>query len=405
MHIVLFEDHITAENRPITLARPAFAVSMAGSTLHDIARDCGSSVGAVVRDYLQARTQKDFDLVETAGQALLLLNASLVPSFSLVETLLKEAGKAKNFLVPSDARVAAAFFASAPDGLGEQTVQSIAAFLLAQDYKRLNLDIPLVAYPQDLIRYHQKYFSDNIIRRTDGLREVRPGVFVGDGVKIHPTAVLEADKGPIVLHDKVSVGPFALLEGPLLVEHDSRIIERATVKEQVQIGHTCKIGGEVECSVVEAYSNKQHHGFLGHSWIGRWVNLGAGTTTSDLKNTYGNIRMDYRGNRVDTGMQLLGSIIGDYVKTAVNTSIFTGKIVGVSSMIYGMVTTNVPSFSNYARSFGQVTEISIEQLLITQKRMFSRRGVKQTAYDTELMRRVFEMTRNERVMSEEQINF
>ena len=66
MHIVLFEDHITAENRPITLARPAFAVSMAGSTLHDIARDCGSSVGAVVRDYLQARTQKDFDLVETA---------------------------------------------------------------------------------------------------------------------------------------------------------------------------------------------------------------------------------------------------------------------------------------------------------------------------------------------------
>ena len=104
-------------------------------------------------------------------------------------------------------------------------------------------------------------------------------------------------------------------------------------------------------------------------------------------------------------MQFLGSVIGDFAKTAVNTSIFTGKMIGVCSMIYGTVTTNVPSFSNYARSFGQVTEISLDQVVKTQKRMFDRRGNVQDSNDITLMKRVFEMTRHERTMSEEQINF
>ena len=135
------------------------------------------------------------------------------------------------------------------------------------------------------------------------------------------------------------------------------------------------------------------------------MNLGAGTTTSDLKNTYGKVRVVYGGKRVSTGMQFLGSIVGDYAKTAVNTSLFTGKIVGACSMIYGMVTTNVPSFSNYARTFGQVTEISPDQIVTTQKRMFERRNIKQSKRDIELVKRVYKMTRNERGISVEQITF
>ena len=91
------------------------------------------------------------------------------------------------------------------------------------------------------------------------------------------------------------------------------------------LGHTTKIGGEIEASIVEPYTNKQHHGFLGHSYLGSWINLGAGTCNSDLKNTYGNVKMDYRGESVATGMQFVGCFMGDYAKTAINTGIFTGK--------------------------------------------------------------------------------
>ena len=154
----------------------------------------------------------------------------------------------------------------------------------------------------------------------------------------------------------MEVADFTYLVGPVHVGARSRIIERASLKEHVCIGETCKIGGEVEASIIESYTNKQHHGFLGHSWVGSWVNLGAGTSNSDLKNTYGEVRLEYPHRRVETGMQFLGCIIGDYAKSAINTSIFTGKIIGVSSMLYGFVGSNVPSFCNYARSFGQITE-------------------------------------------------
>jgi glucose-1-phosphate thymidylyltransferase len=131
------------------------------------------------------------------------------------------------------------------------------------------------------------------------------------------------------------------------------------------------------------------------------VNLGAGTSNSDLKNSYGEVRLEFPHRREETGMQFLGCIIGDYAKSAINTSIFTGKIIGVSSMLYGFVGANVPSFCNYARSFGQITECPVDQAILIQKRMFERRGIQQSPEDAALLREVFEMTREERLISDE----
>ena len=152
----------------------------------------------------------------------------------------------------------------------------------------------------------------------------------------------------------------------------------------------------MEASVIEPYTNKQHHGFLGHAYVGSWVNLGAGTSNSDLKNTYGQVRIEHRGRKLDTGLQFLGCVIGDFSKSAINTSIFTGKTVGVASMMYGLVGQNVPSFCNYARTFGQMTECTLEQTIVTQQRMFARRGVEQTQDDVALLGAVYELTREER---------
>ena len=153
--------------------------------------------------------------------------------------------------------------------------------------------------------------------------------------------------------------------------------QRASIKDCVSISHTCKIGGEVESTILEAYTNKQHHGFLGHSYLGSWINLGAGTCNSDLKNTYGMVNMQYESEKVATGMQFVGCIMGDYAKTAINTSIFTGKTIGTASMVYGFATTNVPSFVNYALTFDKVGYLPPEVIVTTQKRMFSRRNVSQ----------------------------
>ena len=171
------------------------------------------------------------------------------------------------------------------------------------------------------------------------------------------------------------------------------------------IAHHCKVGGEVECSIMEVYSNKQHHGFLGHSWIGSWVNIGAGTSNSDLKNTYGEITIEYQGRKTPTGMQFFGCIIGDYSKVAINTSIFTGKIIGVASYIYGFVTTNVPSFCNYARSFGQISEHHLPAVVRAQQRMFTRRNVKQKRVHIKLLEHVYRITQGERIMSTESLSF
>ena len=103
-------------------------------------------------------------------------------------------------------------------------------------------------------------------------------------------------------------------------------------------------------------------------------------------------------------MQFIGCIMGDYAKTAINTSIFTGKLIGPGSMLYGFVTTNVPAFVNYARSFGQVTESPPGILELTQKRMFMRRNVPQRPADIQLIHDLYALTRDQRQMSEEPLN-
>ena len=181
---------------------------------------------------------------------------------------------------------------------------------------------------------------------------------------------------------------------------NSRINEHAAIKDCVSLGHTTKIGGEIEGSVIECYSNKQHHGFLGHSYLGSWINLGAGTCNSDLKNTYGQVNMEYGDNKVATGMQFVGCVMGDYAKSAINTGIFTGKTIGTCSMLYGFVTTNVPSFVNYARLFGQTTEMPPAIMVSTQKRMFGRRNVEQRPCDIQLLHDMYKATAAERQLSE-----
>ena len=160
-------------------------------------------------------------------------------------------------------------------------------------------DLPLLEYPHEIVRYNLQCLRENLeYRLAQGeYRELADGVFAAPGAELGPYSVSNTRDGPIVLGANTQVGPFCCLSGPADLGEGTRVIEHAVIKDAVSIGHTAKIGGEVEASIIEPYTNKQHHGFLGHSYVGSWVNLGAGTCNSDLKNTYGLVKMEYDGEQ------------------------------------------------------------------------------------------------------------
>ncbi len=268
----------------------------------------------------------------------------------------------------------------------------------SSDTEVVKTELELFEFPHDVVDQNLKRFEENLSQRISigGYQEHDRHVYVGTDVRLGQHVVFDTAGGPIVIDRNVCIGPHSFLRGPIHIGQNSRVSEHAAIKDAVSIAHTCKIGGEVEASVIEPYSNKQHHGFLGHSYLGSWINLGAGTCNSDLKNTYGTVNMRYGDRKVPTGMQFMGCVIGDYAKTAINTSIFTGKLLGAGSMVYGFTTTDVPSFVNYARSFAEISNLPPEVIVATQARMFERRNVPQRPCDVQLIHDMYEVTDFER---------
>lgn len=405
MTIVLFEDNQCDMLRPLGLFRPLCEISAGALTLMDVVNTLGAPVSLLRREHFILNGTAP-DTVPAGGPALF-LNASVEPDIRYAAKLAALMDAGAPFLTTSGNRVAAALLPAGKSLGADVTCQNIAARLLDQGLPLEDEFFRTIDWPHMVVDAHMRIFSANLghVISLGSFREKEPGVFLGENVSLASRTAFDTENGPVVLGDGVRVLPFTYLAGPICVGAGTKVLEHSSIKDGTAIGTSCKIGGEVEASQIEPFSNKQHHGFLGHSWVGRWVNLGAGTSTSDLKNTYGTIRADYQGVRVETGMQFLGSIIGDFSKSAVNTSLYTGKIIGACSMLYGTITSNVPSFTNYAHAFGQVTENSLEQVITTQKRMFARRGVEQSQYDVEMARRVFDLTKGERVMSDEPISF
>lgn len=154
------------------------------------------------------------------------------------------------------------------------------------------------------------------------------GVVVKATARVADSAILDASAGPIVVDEHARVGHLAIVLGPAYVGPHAAVLEHATIRPNTAIGPHCKVAGEVSGTIFQGYANKAHDGFLGDSYIGMWCNLGAGTTNSNLLNTYGPVTID----RQRTGETFLGCILGDHVRTAIATRIMTGAVVGTGTM-------------------------------------------------------------------------
>jgi len=230
------------------------------------------------------------------------------------------------------------------------------------------------------------------------IRGTRKDVYIAPKAHVHPMVVIDASDGPVYIDEGTEIQPFTRIVGPCYIGRET-ILLGAKCHEGNSIGPVCRIGGEVECSIIQGYTNKYHDGFLGHAYVGEWVNLGALTTNSDLKNDYSNVSVIMHGRLpIDTGSNKVGCFIGDHTKTSIGTFLNTGAYVGAMCLIMGTgkpLQKFIPSFAWLLE--GVVTKgFGKKALYETASHVMERRGCTWTAADEAMWDHVFEMTRARR---------
>ncbi len=206
-------------------------------------------------------------------------------------------------------------------------------------------------------------------------------IFIHSTAQLSKFVHMDASQGPIIIDKDCKIGPFCSLEGPLYLGKRSTLKPSTSIRYSV-IGQVCNFGGEVKGSIIHPYSNKSHAGFLGESILGSWVNLGAGTITSNLKNNYQPIRVSWDGNNYETNRQFLGTIMGDHCKTAIGVRLNTGTLIGPFSNVFqaDFPPRAIPSFS-----WGYGTH-ELEKAIKTSQQVMARRNLTMSSSEEDLIR-------------------
>lgn len=269
----------------------------------------------------------------------------------------------------------------------------------------------LIHHPWELVRHNSAKISLDFLEKKNSTtfsRDSSPAtgdleikgnrVSIAENAQMDRFVTLDSSAGPVVIDERAEVESFSRISGPAYIGKGAKV-RSARVREGTSIGEHTKIAGEVDTTIVSSFSNKSHDGFLGHSIVGSWVNLGALTSNSDLKNTYGKIAVSLGRKTFDTGEIKVGAFFGDMAKSAIGTLIGSGRRIGTGSQVFGFVSEDVPSFTMYGKSLkAQSSEVIIESALQTQKRMMERRGRVLSDTYASLIRSVYKMTKGERAI-------
>jgi UDP-N-acetylglucosamine diphosphorylase/glucosamine-1-phosphate N-acetyltransferase len=278
---------------------------------------------------------------------------------------------------------------------------------LKKKFDVVKVNASLMQYPWDLIHNNKEqitsdfksYIKDWSARESDykGVHFLNDSqISIGKNSIIKPGCVLDAENGPIFIGNNVRISANSVIEGPVFIDDNVVIMALSRIHAGSNLGKVCKIGGEISNTIIQDYSNKQHDGFLGDSYIGAWVNMGAGTVNSNLTNLYGSIKVQLFDKMIDTGQTFLGMIMGDHTKTAINTKFTTGSIIGFACNILLTSTPPkfTPSFSWYSDNIARAYDVTRE--LQVAKRMMARRNKKMTRNGEKVFKAIFALTETER---------
>lgn len=401
-NLCLFEDHTTSNLLPLVYTRPVFDLRCGVFTLREKLRAYypGIQLRLWCREELidLVREQHPGGPVNTPDeQAGLYVNGRVVMDEALARLLTLDGPEC--VFMHGCTLVAARVRGTQWPALLSEAATGFSTIA------RIDVTARLIEYPWDLIRYNAEEIRQDCARLA-GRAEKRPypgvhllndaEITIGTDTVILPGVVLDATDGPISIGRGVRILPHAYIQGPACIGDGTLVKAGARIYEGTTIGPVCKVAGEVEASIIHGYSNKQHDGFLGHVYLGQWINLGAGTTNSDLKNTYGSVTVQLNDALIDTGMTFVGLFMGDYSKSAINTVFNTGTVVGFSSNVFtvGFPPKFIPSFS-WCGPDG-ITEYRCDKALEVAQRVMARRTVTMGPAEAARFARVFEETKRER---------
>jgi len=360
MHVVIFEGSKWHTFAPLSLSRPVFALASGACTLIEkqvrhlrptrltlwvrpgLAEYCKRELAPKLKVPVSVNTPLDD---ETA-----LIVSGRTLHFSRFEHTQEQC------IILDEQRLIRKAVVRAPGLSAADAMNRTDRWQKLFDLPQMEEQARMAEYIWDLINWNEESLVEDFVAMHD-LPSARPAgayhmvheesIWIAPDVRIEPGAVLDASKGAIMLDAGCSIGANSVLKGPCYVGPHSQVKPLCVVQPGTTIGAVCRVAGEINNSILAAYTNKAHEGYVGDSYIGEWVNLGAGTTTSNLKNTYGPIKVRMGANEVETGRRKLGALIGDHSKTAIGTRLMTGTYVGYSSMIAtsALPPTFVPSFS------------------------------------------------------------
>ncbi|MFN0159481.1 MAG: putative sugar nucleotidyl transferase [Bacteroidota bacterium] len=413
MHLCLVEDNLSRNFRPLTWFRPVYDLRCGMLSLRERAEHWLNprSVSLHTRQSLVSLVKEEFPKNEVGAvspASCLVLSGRCIVDADFVKAVKKAR---TDCVFTSGGEVVAALVSERMLGLLLDQIENDEIDLSGfRPLPEIQVETKLVRFPWDLVYANETTLESdfNLLTRKSSSRsgkaDIHKGatlvgkkrIHIGTRSQIDAGVVLDAGAGPIYIGRNVHIYPHAVIEGPCFVGDGSIIKIGAKIYGNTSIGISCKVGGEVEHAILHSHSNKQHDGYLGHSYLGQWVNLGAGTTTSNLKNTYGNVSIRVGDKLVDSGRMFLGTISGDHVKTGINVSLDTGTVIGPSSNLFGarLLPKFIPSFS-WGES-GAITTYEPQKAFDVAVKVMARRNVQGTVAYREVFHEVFNRTENER---------
>lgn len=411
--LIIFEDNTYKNFYPLTLNRPIFMLRCGAFELWErISKHFdGYSVAFSCRDEIAplVRLENNFKINAIdyqAGDKLVFVNGRLRLGPKLIKEL-KNCTENRIFLHENitAALVICEDFPNSDKqninftGDGKSQLTGVKADLIQGEFEFYNYLWDLINLNGNEISadYAAHFANNDLSKMIDNARidsSVRilsdDNLYIAANATISANCVIDNRKGPVIIDENANIGPLSYIEGPCYIGKDTQIF-RSNIREGCSFGPVCRVGGEIEDSIFQGYTNKYHDGFMGHAYLGSWVNLGAMTTNSDLKNNYKDISVNLNGNKVNTGCMKIGCFIGDYTKTGIGTLINTGVSIGFSCNIYGgtLVTmSEVPSFSWGNESGYDIYKL--EKAVEVARASMARRNKSLSSEAEEIFSRIFE---------------
>jgi UDP-N-acetylglucosamine diphosphorylase/glucosamine-1-phosphate N-acetyltransferase len=391
MNYILFDDATTRSNLlPLTFTRPVADLRIGITTIREKWDSfLNSTTSTLTEKYLEEK----FPTIKKTDN--ILIDASVIPTFDLVSKIKKL--KPNQALSHEDMIVAFRMNEEGLEGSNDEAYENMEEVEFTGDLIKIN-------HLWDLFLLNDEIIRKDFIRLTEGRKSEKISktniiigdvnhIFVEKGAKIEG-AILNASTGPIYIGKNAEIMEGACIRGSFAMNENAQVKMGAKVYGSTTLGPYAKVGGEVENVIFIGYSNKPHDGFLGNSVVGEWCNIGAGTNSSNLKNTYDEVKLwSYTWDTFEpTGQQFCGLFMGDHTKVAIQTTFNTGTVVGVGATVFGS------SFQrNFIASFtwgGKQHEV--DNVIDVAKRMYARRGKEFDKIEANILKEIFKITHSYR---------